>query len=331
MPTALCLYSGGLDSRLVIKIMKNCGLRVVAFHAIHAFVGHDSPAAVRARVERECRELGADDVRFAHTTATLVGLLRKNRFGFGKNLNPCIDCRIANLLAAARFMEETGADFLATGEVLGQRPKSQKLFGMNAVAGALPPHLRGRLVRPLSAKLLPPTIPEQEGILDREKLYDISGRGRGRQMELAAQFGIGDYPSPAGGCLLTDAGFSGRMRELLARQAEISEDDIALRKVGRHQYTASGALLVSARDSDEGDALEALARPDDVTFITVPKNGAMVLLRGPATPADEELAISAAVHYSKYRGAAEAQVERRHQGEIQRLTVTARPYQLAGE
>lgn len=326
MPTALCLYSGGLDSRLVIKIMRDCGWEVAAFHAQHAFIGKEKPAAARARVERECRELGARAVYFSDTTPRLVELLRHNRYGFGKNLNPCIDCRLATITAAAAFMAEAGAELLATGEVLGQRPKSQQRNGLNAVSNSLPPELRGRLLRPLSAKLLPPTLAEQEGKIDREKLYDFSGRGRQPQMALAEKFGITDYPNPAGGCLLTDAGFCGRMRALLEKQPEVSAEDIELRKVGRQAYTASGTLMVISRDSAEGDRLEQLMRPGDITYITVPHNGALVLLRGNnITKDDERLAASAAAHYSKYRGATRAEFCRVKDGagEMRELAVDA--------
>lgn len=315
MRTCLVLYSGGLDSRLTIKIMLDAGVEVVAFHALHLFAGKTAFDETRKKIKAECLSLGAKDVIFAETTANIVELLRCNRFGFGKNLNPCIDCRLSTILTAARAMREIGADFLATGEVLGQRPKSQQRFGLSTIDKNLPADLQGLLLRPLSAKLLSPTIPELNGWIGREKLYAINGRSRNAQIALAEKFAIGDFPNPAGGCLLTDGVFSTRMRELLKRQTIINDDDIELLKVGRHINFADGVIVI-ARDSNEGDILEKLARPHDKIFITQPLNGALVLLRDAKNTGEiaEKTAQQYAAHYSKYRNAKNVEILRIENG-----------------
>jgi len=196
-------------------------------------------------------------------------------------------------------MEDLGASFLVTGEVLGERPMSQRRDALNIIekqAG-----VRGILLRPLSAKLLPPTLPETEGVVDREKLLDIKGRGRKPQMELAARFGIKEYPNPSGGCLLTDPGFTKRVRDLIAHD-DLTLESLRLLKVGRHFRLSDTTKLVIGRDKEENDELEGLIKKGDICLRLKERQGPFSIIRGPA---DEGLIKNAAeivAQHTKFRG-----------------------------
>lgn len=207
-------------------------------------------------------------------------ILKNPKFGYGKNLNPCIDCKILMLKKAKEIMAENpsagGADFIATGEVAGQRPMSQgkdMLFKIEKEAG-----LEGMVLRPLSARILPETIPEKQGWVNREKLFDISGRARSEQMELAKKFGIKEYPTPSGGCLLTDAGFSMRMIQLMKIVPEFTSNDVELLKNGRFFKIGTG-ILVIGRNKEENDALMSLEQPGDIAFDFTREPGPFAILR----------------------------------------------------
>jgi tRNA U34 2-thiouridine synthase MnmA/TrmU len=189
-------------------------------------------------------------------------------------MNPCIDCRILLFKKAKETMHREGASFVITGEVLGQRPMSQKLNTMRLIekkAG-----LDGLVLRPLSAKVLKPTIPEKQGWILRDKLLALSGRGRREQISLAREFGINDYPCPSGGCLLTDPGFSKRLKDLMQHE-QLNLDNIQLLKVGRHFRLSDTARLVVGRNEKENERLLNLARENDYLFF--PNDG----LAGPTS------------------------------------------------
>jgi tRNA-specific 2-thiouridylase len=189
-------------------------------------------------------------------TAPHLEVLKNPRYGYGRNLNPCIDCHALMVRSALEMMGEVEADFVATGEVLGERPKSQnrqalELVARSSGAGDL-------LLRPLSARLLPETRPELEGWVERGCLLDLSGRSRRRQMELAEEWGIAEYETPAGGCLLTDAGFSGRLRDLMSRVPGFDGADAILMRVGRHTWAGS-TLIVLGRRHEENMSLISMS------------------------------------------------------------------------
>ena len=305
----VCLYSGGLDSRLILRLMLRLNTRVVAYHGVHSFESRELLQNMGAKVEEECRSLGAEEVVIRDQTQEILRLLSDNKYGLGKNLNPCTDCRINTVRNGFEVMREVGADFVCSGEVVGQRPKSQQRHTMNCVANQAKAFGGdGLLLRPLSAKLLEETVPEREGWVDREKLYDFSGRSRHNQMLLAEELGIGEYPAPAGGCLLTDIGYSARLYELLKYESLPDNNNLELLKFGRHYRTASGAKIVSARNGDEGDIIESLAREGDTLYISDPLPGALILLRGKVTEEAERIACGLAAYYSKYRGEGGAQI-----------------------
>ena len=213
-------------------------------------------------------------------------------------MNPCIDCHTLMIRLAGRRMEEEGADFLFTGEVLGQRPMSQGKQSLMVVAkNAGYPE---RLLRPLSAKLLPETGPERAGKVDRSRLLDIQGRGRKRQMEMAVHYGIASYPPPAGGCLLTDPVFTRRLRDLFASHPDHQVRDIELLKVGRHFRLNETTKAVVGRNAADNDAIERLSRPGDALIRIAEVPGPTVLVPGGG---DEETRLMAARLCARYSDA----------------------------
>lgn len=306
----IVLLSGGLDSLLVTRLMALQGLRVTAMHTLNCFHSTQALADRQERLRADALRLGAEDIVFPDITDDVMALVRKPKHGYGKNLNPCIDCRLRTMREGFRLMTELGADFVVTGEVVGQRPMSQRrdALGLANKEIAAWGHA-GQLLRPLSAKLLPETVPQREGWVSPDYLYDISGRARDRQMVLAEELDIGVYPSPAGGCLLTDPGFSDRLRKLMRCQPDWDANDIELLKVGRHFCLGPGVKAVASRREEENYMLRDLARPGDWFFINDEQNGAIVLLRGDRTAEIERVAAGLAVHFSKSRETGSARVK----------------------
>ena len=242
----LSLMSGGLDSQLAVRVLERAGAEVEAVMFTSPFFKDDGTAA------RAAAALGVK-LRRIDFTDDILELVRNPPHGFGGAMNPCIDCHARMIRRAGELMNELGYDFVATGEVQGQRPMSQNRQSLETVAKAS--GMRGRLVRPLSAKLLEPTQPEAEGKLDRAQLLDISGRGRERQIALAAEFGIAEYPSPAGGCRLTEEGFGRRLRDLMDHEGLDERLLVELLTVGRRFRLPDGTSVVLGRDGRENALL----------------------------------------------------------------------------
>lgn len=245
--------SGGLDSQLAIRVLERAGATVEA-------VVFTTPFFDNTKAEKAASALGVK-LHVIDFLEDEVSLLESPPHGFGGAMNPCIDCHALMIRRAGELMVKLGYDFVATGEVRGQRPMSQNAQSLVTVEKAS--GLKGRLIRPLSALLLEPTIPELEGTIDRTKLLDISGRARDRQIALAAEFGITDYPSPAGGCKLTEAAFGRRLEDLMSheglrRNGVIDRTAIELLKVGRRFRLPDGSLVVLGRDAQENGRLKAL-------------------------------------------------------------------------
>jgi tRNA-uridine 2-sulfurtransferase len=249
---ALVLFSGGLDSVLAAELLRRCGIEVTAITFTTPFFGKE-------RAEKAADDLGIELVA-VDITAPHLEMLRNPRYGYGRNLNPCIDCHALMVRTALERLAEFAADFIATGEVLGERPKSQNRQALDLVASSS--GAGEMLLRPLSARLLPETMPEREGWVDRECLLGLSGRSRRRQMDLAAEWGIEEYESPAGGCLLTDAAFSDRLRQLMTRVPGFDGADVEVIKEGRVFWTGS-TLVVLGRRHEENLRLMDLALPGD--------------------------------------------------------------------
>jgi tRNA-specific 2-thiouridylase len=252
---AIALISGGLDSMLAVKIISDQNVGVIGFHFLNYFNASDSE-----RIKALGKTLGIE-IRKADIGQEFLKILMMPKHGYGKNLNPCIDCRILGIRKAYQLMKELGASFIVTGEVLGQRPMSQNKRAMELIekeSGA-----SGFLVRPLSAKLLTPTIPEEKGWINREKLLDIEGRSRKRQLELAKKYKISGYSSPAGGCLLTDPGFSLKVKDLMDAKM-LNVHSIDLIKNGRYFRINDSFKLVVGRNHEENMKLVQMAEKGDI-------------------------------------------------------------------
>lgn len=270
MTTAISVFSGGLDSILSVKVILNQGIKVIGVNFSTPFFGPDQ--AIKS-AEQLGIELIIQDITDVH-----LKMLQAPRFGYGKNMNPCKDCHGMMLRYAGQLMEEKGAQFIITGEVLGQRPFSQNQSALGEVARDS--GYEGYILRPLSAKLLSPTIPEEQGWVKRDELLDISGRGRKLQMELVKAYGIKVYPSPAGGCLLTDPGFSRRLKELWKYHPHAGVNDIELLKVGRHFRLDSDYKLIVGRNQEENKLIQESVQETDLLLYATDFPGPTSLLRG---------------------------------------------------
>ncbi len=250
----LALFSGGLDSMIAVRLMAEQGVDVLALHFDIGFGAKDDKSAIlRARANMAGGDFRVVDVRDRY----LQDVLFSPKYGYGKHFNPCIDCHGYMAKTAFAMMADEGADFIITGEVVGQRPMSQRVEAMNQVK-KIADDQDGLILRPLCAKLLPPTRPEILGLIDREKLLDISGRGRTRQMELALKFGFSDYESPAGGCLLTIDSFANKIKDAIAHEKIESAKDAQILKFGRHLRLNGGAKMIIGRNESENLALRDL-------------------------------------------------------------------------
>ena len=268
MVKAMGLFSGGLDSLLAVRVLQEQGIEVVAVNFVTPFFGP-------RRASEGARRLGIP-LRVVDITEEHLRMLRRPRHGYGSQMNPCIDCHSLMLRKARELMEGEGASFLFTGEVLGQRPFSQTKEALRTVdeeAGVV-----GLVLRPLSARLLSPTLPEREGWVRREALLGIRGRSRRRQMELAKKYGIEGYPSPAGGCLLTDPVYARRLKDLFEHQEEVGRRDLELLKVGRHLRLSPRVKAIVGRNQGENEKIASLAISEDLILQARDYPGPVVLI-----------------------------------------------------
>jgi len=290
------LLSGGLDSSLTVKIMLDMGLEVICLNMKTPFCLCDGKGSCNSQKVAEkynlplVRIFGGKDY---------IDLIRNPKHGYGKRLNPCIDCRIYLFTKAKELMEKEKAEFIFTGEVLGQRPMSQRIDAMKLIDKKS--GLVGKVLRPLSARVLEPTIMEQQGLIDRDKLLSIRGRSRKPQMALAKELEIGDYPCPAGGCLLTDLEFSKRLRDAF-KFGEGDLRDIELLKIGRHFRLPSGAKVICGREKDENEKILLLAKKDELKFTVEKIKSTYALLLGEVTLENKMLASRICARYSKSKG-----------------------------
>lgn len=303
---ALALVSGGLDSRLAASLIKRLGIGLAIFNLKTPFCMCDKKNSTGSCSEsaKAAIALGVE-FRSKYITDEFFRLVEKPKFGYGSNINPCIDCRILLLKKAKEAMPEMGASFIVTGEVLGQRPMSQHKNALRIIereAG-----LEGLVLRPLSAGLLPETIPEREGWVDRKALLSFCGRGRRPQMDLAKLFEVNDYPCPAGGCLLTDPGFTDRLKDLM-RYGKLNLNEVELLKVGRHFRLAQNLKLVVGRNKKENERLLNLSQEKDYLFMPKDIAGPTALGRGEFN--DELIKISCGIiaRYSDTNGALSADI-----------------------
>ncbi len=309
---AVALFSGGLDSALAVCLVRDHGVEVIAFHLVSAFCRQGPEGGVHPQVVELADEIGVP-LHTENATDQMMDMVRRPAHGFGRHLNPCIDCRIQAFRRADAYRREIGADFLVSGEVLGQRPMSQTRQALELIDRRT--RLGDLLLRPLSARCFPPTLPEREGWVDRKRLLDLRGRSRTEQLALAAQYRLQAYDSPAGGCRLTDPEFCARLQDLVNRETEVQEEDIQLLRTGRHFRLDERVRVICGRDHSENLRLEALARAGDRLFKTVQRPGSVALLRPGDDPCHERTAAGLAVYYSKNRTASRADVEQRCPGQ----------------
>ncbi|MCR5751330.1 MAG: tRNA 4-thiouridine(8) synthase ThiI [Kiritimatiellae bacterium] len=300
----LSLVSGGLDSQLAIRVLQRAGAHVEA-------VTFSSPFFDSAKAEAAAKALGVK-LHIVDFLEDVMSLVENPPHGFGGAMNPCIDCHALMIRRAGELMHKLGFDFVSTGEVRGQRPMSQNAQSLLTVEKAS--GLKGRLVRPLSAKLLEPTIPEIEGKLDREKLLDISGRSRERQIALAAEFGITDYPSPAGGCKLTEDAYGRKLRDLMDHEGvrtspggPVDREMVELLKVGRRFRLPDGSGVILGRNAEENALLRrsCAGRPGHCT-IEPPDEVAGPTALVPRAMSEADLEIARGIVKAWSRGTSEA-------------------------
>jgi tRNA U34 2-thiouridine synthase MnmA/TrmU len=318
----LSLLSGGLDSQLAVKVLQDAGAYVegVVFETPFFSVQESRKAASALGVVLHVVDFTEDE----------VSLIENPAHGFGSAMNPCIDCHALMIKRAGELMREKGFDFVATGEVAGQRPMSQNRQALQVVAKTS--GLEGRLVRPLSAQLLEPTIPEQEGILDRSKLLNISGRKRDRQIELAAHYNLVEYPSPAGGCKLTEEGFCRKLKDLQVHEGLKNRELLNLINVGRRFRLPSGAGIILGRDAADNNVL--MKKASHLGFILDPRgaSGPTALLVGSnANDGDIELAAKIVRSYSKAAGGMNVLIRNPISGEERIITVEETDRKIAKE
>lgn len=300
-PKAVALLSGGLDSNLAIRMMLEQGVDVEAVAIKTPFCDFDCGKGCGHRVKEVADELGVK-LKTVYFGEEYLRMLKKPRHGYGSGMNPCIDCREMMYGAAKEHMERTGADFVVTGEVLFQRPMSQNNRALHIIESEA--GLEGKVLRPLSAKHLPPTDAEKEGLINRENMGDIKGRSRKGQLALARKFGVQEPPNAAGGCLLTDPAFSKRVEDVMSHASDIpSINDIELLKVGRHFRLTDTAKLVVGRNKDENEVVKALVEETDIVLEARDHVGPTCILRSGAGGMDEATIARAASITLRYSDA----------------------------
>jgi len=265
---ALVLLSGGLDSILAVKVLEEQGIEVTGL----AFESYFFDAQ---QAKKAAGELGIK-LKIVDFSEKHLKIVKSPKHGYGKSTNPCLDCHTLMLKEAKRIMEKESFNLIATGEVLNERPMSQNKRALDVVERES--SLTGYLLRPLSAKLLKKTIPEEKGLVNRDKLLDISGRSRKRQIKLARKYKIKNYPTPAGGCLLTDLEFGNRLKELFGRCLNPKSSDLLLLRYGRHFWKDKVKIIVG-RNKEENESMKKLARKEDVLIEMKNYPGPLTLIR----------------------------------------------------
>jgi tRNA U34 2-thiouridine synthase MnmA/TrmU len=291
MPKAIALYSGGLDSTLAILVMMNQGVDVTAITFLNHFGCDISDKSSCSKDPFAASVKFGFKVKLSHLSDKFLDIVKNPKYGYGKNMNPCVDCRILMLKEAREFMDLIGADFLITGEVLGQRPMSQRRDCFPVIDKAA--DVKGLVLRPLCAKLLPSTVPEDKGLVNRDMLYDFNGRSRKPQMALAQEFGLTEYPAPAGGCLLTEPIYAFKLKDLLTCNSDPEYKDINLLRIGRHLRFSPECKIIVGRNNDENEIIKSVAGPGDYLLRVEGVGSPLVIIRGKVT--DEALTVAASL------------------------------------
>jgi len=285
---AICVFSGGLDSMLAAEVIRAQNIDVLALF-------FETPFFTAGRALASARSMNLP-FKVVDITKRHLEVVKHPKHGYGGNMNPCIDCHALMFRIAGEMLESEDAAFIFSGEVMGQRPMSQNKKALALVAEES--GLHGLLLRPLSAKCLPPTIPETEGWVIREALLGFQGRSRKPQMSMAANLKLGDYPAPAGGCLLTERGFSRRLKDLLISNSEVNINHLESLKLGRHFRINDHVKIVVGRNKRENEKLKGLAAKEDILLNTVSVPGPSVLVSGDLLNKAIDAAVQITLSYS---------------------------------
>lgn len=291
----VALLSGGLDSQLAVKMMQNQGFEVSAVAIKTPFCDFDCGRGCGFEIRERADTLGVN-LKTVYLGDEYIEMLKNPKHGFGSGMNPCIDCRSMMFKAAKKHMDEIGADFIISGEVLGQRPMSQHGPALKTIEKES--ELEGYIVRPLSGALLPKTIPEENGLIKRENLGMIRGRTRRTQLQMAQEYGIENPPNAGGGCLLTDPAFAIRAKDLFSHTDNPTTNDIDLLKIGRHFRLDKTTKLIVGRNQDENNMIKALALPNDIVFYAKDHVGPNTLLRGVNVENHKQISAAITLRYS---------------------------------
>lgn len=306
MSKAVALYSGGLDSTLAILVMQKHGIDVTAVTFMNHFGCDISDKSSCSKDPFAASVKFGFQVKLSHLSDKFLEIVKNPKYGHGKNMNPCVDCRILMLKEAKEFMKILGADFLITGEVIGQRPMSQRRDCFPRIDKDA--DVKGLVVRPLCGKLLPATIPEEKGLISRDMLLDFNGRTRKPQMALADEFGLTEYPAPAGGCLLTEPNYSYRLKDLLDHNNDPEYKDINFLRVGRHFRYSPDCKIIVGRNIDENNIIRALLDSDDYILKVEGVGSPTTVILGDATEEAIDVAASLCARYSDAKKLPEVKV-----------------------
>ena len=288
---AVALFSGGLDSILAIKLIQKQGIDVIA-------VSFRSPFFVNDEKKKKLEKVAKKEkfkIKFIELRNDYLRLVKDPKYGHGRNINPCIDCHAFMLRKAKKYADDIKAKFIFTGEVLNERPMSQNLGSLNIVAKEA--RLKGKILRPLSAKLLEKTEAEERGYVDRSKLLDINGRSRKKQIFLAKKFKLREFENPAGGCLLTCEGYAKKLKDLFRHSRRIDRKEVELLKIGRHFRFGSNKIIVG-RNKEDNEVLEKVRAKMDYIFMVEGFQGPITLLKGKKTKDAIRIAASLTARYS---------------------------------
>ncbi|KAB0664713.1 hypothetical protein F6V25_11650 [Oryzomonas japonica] len=316
---ALALLSGGLDSTLAVKLMLDLGIDVEALNFTSPFCTCTGKnAGCKSEAVRVAEEFQIP-IKVMSKGLDYLEVVRNPRHGYGKGINPCIDCRIYLLRKAKEYMAESGADFVFTGEVLGQRPMSQRRDAMRVIERES--GLEDLLLRPLSAHFLPPTLPEREGWIDREKLLAIRGRSRKDQIQLADEMDVRNYPCPAGGCLLTELSFVPKVRDIFDHSDELKLRDCRLLKIGRHFRIGARTKVIIGRNEADNNLLENVMQTGETAITWMDGNTPAGVIIGDQDPAGIGLAARILLRYTKAEQSGACRVKVRRNGAEEIITV----------
>jgi hypothetical protein len=316
---ALALLSGGLDSTLAVKMMLDMGIDVEALNFTSPFCTCTGKnRGCKSEAIRVAEEFNIP-IKVIHKGLDYLNIVRNPKHGYGKGLNPCVDCRIYLLRKAREYMAECGADFVITGEVLGQRPMSQRRDTLRVIERES--GLEGMLLRPLSAQHFEPTVAEKEGWVDREKLLAIKGRSRKELFELAEEIDVNNYPCPAGGCLLTELSFVPKMQDLFDYSDDLDPRDFRLLKIGRHLRVGERTKVIIGRDESDNDLLEAARQEGEAAITWLDGNTPVGVITGRQDQVCLDLAARILLRYTKADKGADCRISVRQSGAEQVLTV----------